>query len=165
MDFIVKEILKKENKPLIYISITGVVAVIVLNVLITLTNNLGSMQHIACILLLLIFGIIIFFIVEKIFSVYIYLLGDDYVAFERQFGKKNHKELTVNISQIKKMGRYENMEANHHIQATRYFIYRYMDKDLSYCEYEVDGKLYRFVFKPSERLVRILERKINNYGE
>lgn len=140
---------------------SGFLTVIVLNILITMTNKLGSMQNIACIILLVIFGIIIFFITERIFSCYVYLLGDGNIGFAKSYGKKETLIIKVDFEEIKIFNKIEELQTNPNIVNTYYFIYRNTYDNCYFCEYERNKKLYRFIFKPSERLIRILDRKIN----
>lgn len=161
MDYVIREILKKEKRSTAVIIALGFGAVIILNILITMTNNLGDVQNAVCIMLLFVFSIILFSIFEKIFFVYVYLLGDDFVAFEKHIGKKNQTICTIYFNQIKKIEKCSLMQANSNIQSTYYFIYKHVDPDSYYCEYEINKKLHRFIFKPSERLIRILEKKIH----
>ncbi len=161
MEYLVKEVLKKEKKSTTRIILSGFIAIIILNILITLTNNLGKIQNVVCIMLLVVFGIIIFFIVERVFSTYIYLLGEDTIGFAKAFGKKESIIIKVNIDSIKFIKKIEELEPNPEVYNTYYFIYRDALEDCYFCEYTKNKKLYRFVFNPSERLVRILERKIN----
>lgn len=161
MEYIIREELKKEKHSTAMVIASGFLTVIILNVLITMTNKLDSMQNIACIILLIIFGIIIFFITERIFSSYVYLLGDGSIGFGKSYGKKETLIIRVDLDEIKFFKKIEELQTNPNIINTYYFTYRNTYEDCYFCEYERNEKLYRFIFKPSERLIRILDRRIN----
>ncbi len=103
-----------------------------------------------------------YFVIKKMIFVYVYNLGEDFISFSKCSGKSNSDVLTVNFKDIKIIDKYENIFTNNKIQKSYFFIYGYNYDDCYYCEYETNNKAYRFVFKPSERLIRILERKIGN---
>lgn len=161
MDYIIREVLQKHKKSIRLIIASMFLAVIILNILITLTNKIERFQNLVCIILLIIFGVIIFFIVERILTTYVYLLGDDKIGFAKAVGKKESIILQVRLDQIKYIKSLKELEPNADVQNTYYFIYRDSGDDGYFCEFVQNNKLFRFIFKPSERLLRILERKIN----
>ena len=162
MEYIISESLSRHKNLLTKILAVSFISIITLNILITLTNNLTEYRNTLSILLLLITVILMFFIFRKMIFVYVYNLGENYINFTRQNGRHNSSILTVSLEDIKIIDKYENIFTNHQVQRTYYFIYGFNYADCYFCEYETNNKIYRFVFKPSERLIRILERKIGN---
>lgn len=160
MNHIINETLSKEKNSIMSLIASGFGAVILLNIFITATNNMGEYQSIACVILLAVFIMIISFIIINIFSIYNYCLNEDSISFEKIYGKKTREILTVKFKDIKFVKHIRELETNTDVQKTYYFIYRYMEKECYFCEFVTNDKLYRFIFKPSERLLRILERKI-----
>ena len=98
----VVQILRKRRKSLAFMIISGIFFIIILNVLITLTNNLNDMKNLVSVMLLVVFGIIIYLIIERIISVYIYLLTEDYLGFGKKIGKREHIILEIPIKDIVK---------------------------------------------------------------
>ncbi len=162
MEYILSENLKRHKNSITKIIAVAFLSIVVLNILITLTNNLTMYRNTISILLLLITVILMYFIFRKMIFVFVYNLGEDYINFEKHNGKHSSSLLTVNFKDIKIIDKYENIYTNCNVQKTYYFIYGFKYDDCYYCEFETNNKIYRFVFKPSERLIRILERKIGN---
>lgn len=162
MEYILSESLKRHKNSITKIIAIAFLSIVVLNILITLTNNLTMYRNTISILLLLITVILMYFIFRKLIFVYVYNLGEDFINFSRHNGRHNSSVLTVNFKDIKVIDKYENIYTNCKVQKTYYFIYGFNYDDCYFCEFETNNKIYRFVFKPSERLIRILERKIGN---
>ena len=162
MEYILSETLKRHKNSITKIILVTFISVIILNMLITLTNTVKVYKNFLCVILLLLFCIIMYFVMKRMMFVYIYNLGDDFINFHREDFRKSKDILTVNFKDIQIIDKYENIRTNSKVQKTYYFIYGFNNNDCYYCEYETNNKIYRFVFKPSERLIRILERKIGN---
>ena len=154
------QILRKRRKSLTFMFISGIVLVVFLNILITLTNNLSSMQNVISVVLVVVFGIIIYLIVEKIISVYIYLLTDEYLGFGRKMGKRESVFLEIPIKNITRYESISELDVDPKLSKTYYFIYEEPRETTKFGEFEKDKKKYRFIFNPNERINRILERKI-----
>jgi hypothetical protein len=161
-DKAVVQILRKRRKSLAFMIISGIVLVVVLNILITLTNNLNQIKNIASVLLLIVFGIIIYLVVEKIISVYIYLLTEKYLGFGRKVGKKEHITLEIPIKDIVKYESISEMEVDTELSNTYYFIYGEPRETTRFAEYYKEDKKYRVIFNPNERINRILDRKLSD---
>lgn len=156
----VVQILRKRRKSLAFMFVSGIALIVFLNILITLTNNLNNMQNVIAVVLVVVFGIIIYLIVEKIISVYMYLLTDEYLGFGKKTGKKESIYLEI---PIKNISRYENiseLDVDPHLSNTYYYIYGEPRETTKFAEYEKDNKKYRVIFNPNERINRILERRI-----
>lgn len=162
MEYILSENLKRNKNSITKIIIIAFVSVVILNLLITLTNNIGAYKNTISIFLVLIYCFVMYFVLKKMIFLYAYNLGESFINFARLSGRKSTNVLTVNFKDIKVLDKYENIKTNYMVQKTYFFIYGLSYTDCYYCEYETNNKIYRFVFKPSERLIRILERKIGN---
>ncbi len=159
-DYSVKEVLQKKGKSTTFFAIAGFASIIILNILITLTNKLGGYRNFVSIGLVVVFGIIIFLIVERIISVYVYMIADKHIAFVKRIGKKDNIILDVKFKEIDSIMPISEMKPNTEVNNTYYFIYSEADENCKFGEYRREGKLYRFVFAPSERVMRILDRKV-----
>lgn len=161
MDYSVKEVLQKKGKSTMFFTIAGFASILILNILITLTNRLGGHRNFVSIGLVVVFGIIIFLIVERIISVYVYMIADTHIAFVKRIGKKDNKILDVKFKEIERILPIGEMKPDSAVNNTYYFIYSEADENCRFGEYRRDGRLYRFVFAPSERIMRILNRKVS----
>lgn len=159
-DYSVKEVLKKERRSIAFFTLAGFISVLVLNFLITLTNKLESYQNLVSIALLVVFGLIIFLLVERLISVYVYMIGDNRIAFVKRTGKRENLILEVKFKEIIRIENISEMKPNSEVANTYYFIYSEADEICKFGEYLRDGKLYRFVFAPNVRIMRILDRKV-----
>ena len=162
MEYILSENLKRNKNSITKIIIVTFVSVVILNLLITLTNNIGTYKNTISIFLVLGYCFVMYFVLKKMIFLYVYNLGESFINFARLSGWKSTDVLTINFRDIKVLDKYENIKINYMVQKTYFFIYGINYNDCYYCEYETNNKIYRFVFKPSERLIRILERKIGN---
>ena len=162
MEYILSENLKRNKNSITKIIIVTFVSVVILNLLITLTNNIGTYKNTISIFLVLGYCFVMYFVLKKMIFLYVYNLGESFINFARLSGRKSTDVLTINFRDIKVLDKYENIKINYMVQKTYFFIYGINYNDCYYCEYETNNKIYRFVFKPSERLIRILERKIGN---
>ena len=158
----VVQVLRKRRKSLAFMIISGIVLIVFLNILITLTNNLDNMKNLISVLLLVVFGVTIYLVVERIVSVYIYLLTEDCLGFGRKFGKKEHIILEVPIKDIIKYESASELDVDTSLSNTYYFIYGEPRETTKFCEYYKGDNKYRFIFNPNERINRILEKKLNS---
>jgi NAD-dependent dihydropyrimidine dehydrogenase PreA subunit len=101
---------------------------------------------------------------ERLASVYVYKIGKDSIIFSKKTGRKEHDILHVKFDEIINMKDIIDMEPNPEIRSTYYFIYNDMKVGCKVCEFKRENKLYRFVFCPSERILRILDRKLDHHG-
>ncbi|HBH11654.1 MAG: Uncharacterized protein XD91_0134 [Clostridiales bacterium 38_11] len=163
-EFYAREVLKKKRKSTAFFIVTGFLSIIVLNNLITLTNKLASNRNLVSIGLIIVFGIMIFLLMERYLSVYVYKIGKDTIIFAKKTGNREHDILTVNLDEVINMKDFKAVEPNSEVRETYYFIYRDMEDECKVCEFKHENKLYRFVFSPSERILRILDRKLDYHG-
>ncbi|MDP3385670.1 MAG: hypothetical protein Q8S24_00445 [Eubacteriales bacterium] len=162
-EFYAREVLKKKRKSTTFFIISGFLSIIVLNNLITLTNRLVNNRNIVSIGLIIVFGIMIYLLMERYLSVYIYKIGKDAIIFAKKSGNREHDILIVNLNQITNMKDLKAMEPNSEVRETYYFVYGDMENECKVCEFMKENKLYRFVFSPSERILRILDRKLGHH--
>ncbi|MBN2285508.1 MAG: hypothetical protein JXQ26_01410 [Tissierellales bacterium] len=158
-DYLVKEVLRKKKKSLSFFILIGFSLVLILNILITLTNNLPNYRNTVSVGLLVIFGIIFLLMFERMFSTYVYLLSNTSIAFSKRTGKKDQLILEVPFNDIIRIANISEMLPNADVKNTYYFTYGEGDENCKYCEFTKEERLYRFVFCPSERIMRIIERK------
>ncbi len=161
MDFILSEVLKRSKRSVNGLVLLAFLSVIILNAFITFTNNLPAYQNSVSIMILLLYVLIMYIGFKIMMFEYVYNLGDDFINFQNSSGKSKIEILEVNFRDIIFIDKYENITVNKDIQKTYYFVYDFRTVGCYYCEYKSNGKTYRFVFRPSERLLRILERKID----
>lgn len=163
-EFYAREVLKKKRKSTAFFIITGFLSIIVLNNLITLTNKLTNNRNIVSIGLIIVFGVMIFLLMERYLSVYVYKIGKDAIIFAKKTGNREHDILYIRLDEIENIKDLRDMEPNSEVKETYYFVYGDMEEGCKVCEFKKENKLYRFVFLPSERILRILDRKLNHHG-
>jgi hypothetical protein len=160
-EYYVREILRKKVKSKIFFIISAFAYVIFINILITLTNNISAQyRNAVSIAILVLFGIIFFLMFERIMSVYVYLLSKESIAFAKKTGKRESIILEVDFKEIIVIKDISEMNPNADVKNTYYFTYGEGDASCKFCEFKKNSKLYRFVFCPNERIMRVLERKM-----
>ena len=163
-EFYAREVLKKKRKSTAFFIITGFLSIVILNNLITLTNKLESNRNIVSIGLIIVFGIMIFLLMERYLSVYVYKIGKDAIIFSKKTVNREHDILFVKLDEIINMKDLKDMQPDLEVKETYYFIYTDMSEECKVCEFKRENKLYRFVFSPSERILRIFDRKLEHHG-
>lgn len=163
-EFYAREVLKKKRRSTAFFIISGFLSVIVLNNLITLTNKLTSNRDLVSISLIIVFGIMIYLLMERYLSVFVYKIGKDTIIFAKKTGRKENDILLIKFDEIINMKDIKDMEPNLEVKETYYFIYSDIEENCKVCEFKKENKLYRFVFCPSERILRILDRKLEPHG-
>ncbi|KGG80893.1 hypothetical protein Y919_03885 [Caloranaerobacter azorensis H53214] len=163
---VIKEVITKKPKPFWEVILMVLTFVVGVNFLITLCNKLGEKYAgLASIAILILSIIICMFIIKRLLECYTYILVDDELLFEKNVGKKNNLILKVPIDDIKIIRPYRELENDENIAYTYKFICdREYDK-FYFAEFEKEGKRYRFIFKPSDRLLKALGNKVLNNAE
>ncbi|WP_427337697.1 hypothetical protein [Caloranaerobacter sp. DY30410] len=158
---VIKEVITKKPKPFWEVILMILISVIGVNFLITLCNKLGEKYAgIASIIILILSIGVCIFIIKRLLECYTYILVDDELLFERSVGKKNSLILKVPIDDIKIIKPYRELKNDESIAYTYKFI---CDKEYDkfyFGEFEKEGKRYRFIFKPGERLLKALGNKV-----
>ncbi|EOD00951.1 hypothetical protein [Caldisalinibacter kiritimatiensis] len=162
MNNIIKEVITRKEKPLWQIMLIILGSVVFVNTLITLSNHLGR-KYAGIVSLIILFSSILItgFVLMRVFSVYSYKLVDNKLIFERVLGNKEKVLLSINIEEIETLKPYNEIDSSSKIDCIYKFV---LDKEYDKFfvgEFQRDGKTYRFVFKPSERLLRIIDKKIS----
>lgn len=164
MSFI-REIKEKRQTPFWQIILMIFLSVLIINNLITLTNKIeeytGLDANISSILVLFLSLALCAFVILKILSNYAYSLSDDSLIFERIIGKKVDLLLKLNISEILFVMPYTKMKKDAGIAHVYKFVYKNDQNHVYYGEFYRNEKKYRFIFHPSERMIRILQSKVN----
>ena len=161
MEYLVSERLKRHSKSITWIVLSMILTVVILNYSITLTNYLDSSRNAVSFALVVAFGLIIFVVFKEMICFYEYKLSSKEVIFFRASRKHERQLLSVKYSSIELIDKYENITVNTNIKKTHYYLYDLDRAGSHYFQYEENGNKYRVVFKPSERLLRILERKVD----
>lgn len=162
MDYLIKEELRKDRNSMFKNSIMILIMVILMNISITKTNFLPQYRNLmSCLIVVLFVSILIIYLINK-GSTIIYNLDEFEISFKKRNFKKEVLVLKVSLKDIKCLNKIENNNPNTKLEKTYYFVYSLYNKkeNIYYCEYLRDDKLYRFIFRPSERILRILESKI-----
>lgn len=155
----------KKTKPLWFIILCTFIYVIAMNILITETNVLiEELRHIVAIAILAIFAILYTIIMLSGFSHYVYNLIEDEFIIEKKIGKKSKKMLKINIEDIVEIKSLNEAKA----EGEAIYTYKFMS-DREYnkayvCSFEKEDKVLSFIFKPSDRLRKILVEKRYSNG-
>lgn len=161
---LIREVKHKKQRPFWQVVLIIFIAIIIINSLITLTNKLedytGIDANISSLIILFLSILVCAFIILKLLSYYAYSFVDESIIFERIIGKRVDYLLRVNLKELLFIKPYNKKELKKVYHTYKYYYYN--DKEgLYYGEFDRNGKRYRIVFKPSERMLRILSSKIN----
>ena len=118
MEYILSENLKRNKNSITKIIIVTFVSVVILNLLITLTNNIGTYKNTISIFLVLGYCFVMYFVLKKMIFLYVYNLGESFINFARLSGRKSTDVLTINFRDIKVLDKYENIKINYMVQKT-----------------------------------------------
>lgn len=162
MKGIIKEVVSKENRPFGLILLEILAGIIIINVLITLTNHLGKRYAgVVSIFILIFFLAFLAYIILKFISYYNYKIVDEELIFEKIVGSKSKIILSVNFDEIIGLSKYTNIEKEKDIDKTYKFVCSKEYEDFYVGEFIREGKKYRFVFKPSERFINVIDSNLN----
>jgi len=163
MKNVLKVVVQRKERSLWQIIVMILASVVLINYLITLCNLLGERYAgIASLGILLISLALCTLIIIRFLSSFAYILDDDKIVFERLLGNRSNIILSVNLSEITKISTYSEIEKNDNIAYTYKFVCdREYDK-MYVCDFERESKKYRFIFKPSDRLLELIEKSMKN---
>lgn len=157
---ILKESVARKQRPFWQVIVLVIIAVFIINYLISLTNFLGEKYAgIVSIAILLISVAACSFIVTKFIEYYTYKIADDTLIFEKSIGKKSKVSLMIDIEDIEKLIPYGEMKEDSNIDYTYKFV---CDKDYNNFyvgEFNREGKQIRFIFKPSDKFIDMLKKR------
>ncbi|MGF7058445.1 hypothetical protein [Brassicibacter mesophilus] len=156
-------VVQRKERPFWQIIVMILASVVLINYLITLCNLLGERYAgIASLGILLISLTLCTLIIIRLLSSFAYILDGDKIVFERLLGNRSNIILSVNLAEITKVSTYSEINNNDNIAYTYKFVCdREYDK-MYICDFERDSKKYRFIFKPSDRLLELIEKSIEN---
>ncbi|RKD28822.1 hypothetical protein [Thermohalobacter berrensis] len=158
----VKEINSKKRRPLWQVLLVAFTAIVFLNILITSCNYLGNKYAaITSIGILAGFVVLSSFVVKRLLRSYVYTLFNDKLIFEQVIGNKRDVVLRVELDDIDYIKPYSEIDSVDNPQFTYKFI---CDKNYNNCyfgDFYKGGRKYRFVFRPSDRLINIINSKVN----
>ncbi len=160
MKGVFKEIVQKKQRPFWQILLVILVTVIIVNSLITACNFFGEYAGIASIIILITSAVVIWQIITKLLGIYSYRWIEGKIVFERIIGKKTKVLLSVDIEEIDFIKQYSEVEPSDSVELTYKFVY---DKnyDCFYVgQFQREQKKYRFIFKPSNRLIDIITNSL-----
>lgn len=157
-----KVIVERKHRPFWQILLIILVGIVLINYLITLCNILGEKYAgIASVAVLLASLTICTFIIIRLLSSFSYTLEEDRLFFERVIGKKKDLILCIKLDEIISIKPYRDVkEKDKGIEYTYSFICTKEYDEFYVGEFEKDLKRYRFIFKPTERLLQIIEKEI-----
>ena len=159
-DYYVREVLSKKNKSIAFFFIVGIAGFVILNILITLTNRLDNYRNTVSVALVIAFLVILFLLIERIITLNVYMLSNDRIGFARRIGSKENIIIEIPFKNITDIRKIKFTEPNPKIMNTYYFIDGEVNDEDICGEFISEEKLYRFVFSPSERIMRILQKKL-----
>ena len=160
MKGVFKEIVQKKQRPFWQILLVILFVVILVNRLITACNSFGKYAGVASIIVLITSAIVIWFIITKFLGVFSYRWVEGKLVFERIFGKKSKIILTVDIEEIEFIKPYNDVEDSESVEVTYKFVYDKNYDSFYVGQFQREQKKYRFIFKPSNRLVDIITKSL-----
>lgn len=164
MDYLITEELRKTRNSFIKNFSIILVLVIFMNIAISSTNYLPAYRNVISFVIVIVFvSILLIYIIDKA-SIIIYNLDEHEIIFKKRRLNNEVTILSVPIKDIKSLKKTKFNNSNTKLADTYYFVYTMYNKndDIYYCDFMKEGKLYRFIFRPSERILRILEKKVND---
>lgn len=151
----------KRQRPFWQVILVIIGLVISINSLITLCNMLGEKYAgVASIIVLLSSMAACSLLIMKFISNYVYKLSHDRLIIERAVGKRNNVLLELDICEIKSIKPIDELVKDKDIERIYKFVYDKKEENVVCGEFTRDEKKYRFVFKPSQRMLKILNNKI-----
>lgn len=164
MDYLITEELRKTRNSFIKNFIIILFLVVFMNVAITSTNYLPAYRNVISFVIVIVFvSLLLVYVIDKA-SIIIYNLDEHEITFKKRRLNNEVTILSVPISEIHNLEKVKFNNSNTKLADTYYFVYTMYNKnnDIYYCDFIEDGKMYRFIFRPSERILRILEKKVND---
>lgn len=155
-----KEVVKRKQMPFWQMIFVILSTVIVVNLLITSCNYLGEeYAGVASIIVLLLTAIACGFLITKLIAYYSYRVVEDKLIFEQNIGTRSKIILTLDLEEIHSIKPYREVVVDKTIKSTYKFVCD-RDYDNFYIgEFSKEEKKYRFIFKPSSRLLRIITKE------
>lgn len=160
----IREVKTKKQKPFWMNTLFVIATVVLVNYLITLCNRLGEKYAGIASIGVLILSIIMFILViMKLLNSYIYTLKDDNLIFEKSVGKRIDIILELNLDEIILIKPYAELKDKYteNVAHTYKLVCDNEYDKFFFGEFERNDMRYRFIFKPSERLLRIINNKVN----
>ena len=156
-------VVQRKERPFWQIIVMILASVVLINYLITLCNLLGERYAgIASLGILLMSLTLCTLIIIRLLSSFAYILDGDKLVFERLIGNRSNVILSVNLNEITHISTYYEAENNEDIAYTHKFVCDREYEKMYACDFERDNKKYRFIFKPSDRLLEFIEKSITS---
>ncbi len=159
---VIRETKARKERPFWLIVVIVFAAVLAVNFLITLCNMLGEKYAgIASIFILIVSLVLCCMIVMKLFSSYIYTLDGDRFVVEKKIGSRSNIILNVDLNEVESIKPYKDIKSDIKVDYTYKLVCSKEYNKFYYGEFTRNDKRYRFVFKPSDRLINIIKSTVN----
>lgn len=155
-------VVEKKERPFWQIVLSILLGIIFINYLITLCNYLGEKYAgIASVVVLIASIGICTLIIMKLMSHFVYSIEEDTLVFERIIGKKRNIALTLKLDEITSLKPYKEVKKKDKEIALTYKFVCSREYDEYYAgEFERESKKYRFIFKPTEKMIEVINKSL-----
>lgn len=155
-------VVEKKDRPFWQIIMFILLGIVLINYLITLCNYLGEKYAgIASVVVLVASIGICTLIIMRLMSHYVYSIEGDTIIFERIIGKRRNIILMLKLDEIINLMPYKEVKKKDKGIALTYKFVCSREYDEYYAgEFEKDSKRYRFVFKPTERMLEVINKSL-----
>jgi len=162
MKSVLKEVVSRKERPFWETLIIIIASVISINYLITLSNLLGrKLATIVSLGILLLSVLLCALVVIRLSTYYTYTLVDDDLVFQKTSGKKTIIIFRIKLGEIDFIKPYSEVEVDKNVDFTYRLICNRERSKLYIGEFQREEKRYRFIFKPSDRLITIINSRMN----
>ncbi|MTI72013.1 MAG: hypothetical protein FH751_17340 [Firmicutes bacterium] len=159
---VIREVETKNIRPLWQVSLMFLLSVVFINFLITLSNKLGKYNDFASFIILTLSLIALIILIKKVLCNYVYTLDDEQLVFKKGIGKKSKLILDLNLNEIDFIRPIKEVKKDKGVSHTYKLMCNKNNKKLYVGQFIRDGKKYRFVFKPSENLIKSIDTYKNS---
>ncbi|MBU5437066.1 hypothetical protein KQI42_03530 [Tissierella sp. MSJ-40] len=155
----ITEIVERKEKPVIKIFLLILGSVFLINFVIFVVNRyVERYPYISNIIVIFLTVISCTLILINYFSKYSYTIFDEQIIFNRIIGKREFEMLRLSSSDVIAVYSY-----NKEIKKKKYihnFTFKKERENLYLGEYKKDGKVETFLFSPSEKLLKELNKEL-----
>ncbi len=164
------ELYKEVVKPRYFSSMEFLIGIVCSLVLLGILNFIGyimkAQTSIVDIMTIIIFGCIIYYVIRKNHIYYKYMIiGEEFIV-QQIIGIRESVVFNIHMEQIDKISSTEcpcfKKEQKDQYKAKMKFLSCSKEKKTYYGIYHESGEKYLFVFQPSEKLIQLLNKKIDH---
>ncbi|NLP46800.1 MAG: hypothetical protein GX347_07155 [Epulopiscium sp.] len=117
-----------------------------------------------------IFTVILYVLLREYFITYRYILIDDEFIIHQVIGSKEKYVLHLHIKQLKKIApiqelAFEEEYLRSYVKKARFCYTWFQKKDIYYGVYKEGNKEYSFIFQPSKKMLKLLQKKMLTFEE